>query len=631
MKCLIVSAVFPPEPVVTAQTSFQIAEELVHQGHQVTVLAPFPSRPDGELFKGYSRSLYRKENMGFPVIRCFSFLSRKSTMGSRLAENIGFAITSSVRVLFASRPDIIYMNSWVIFGSGLVSVVAWLRGIPVAMSVQDVYPESLSQQKRIAPQSLLFRILRALDTRIVHSAKALIVISDRFRETYTVDRGVPGDRVHVLQNWGETSAVELDPRGAYALRQKYGILDHTTLAVYGGNIGAAAGVETAINAFEYLWNDENICMLIAGAGSRLQVCQKLVETKGLQDRVFFYTPWPKKDTAIVLGAADVLLLPTQGEQSLVSVPSKLISYLLSGRPVLAMVLGNSDTATLITGAKAGWVIPPDDPAGAAAALKYIAASPREGLRAAGTRGLDYALRHLTREANLPKMIQLLMNLAEAGPSSAVPGQPIEYRGQEMFAKRFLDLFLCCIALPVALPLVAICALIVRLSSPGPILFRQKRIGMNCRPFEMLKFRSMYVNAPDIRNSDGSTFNAVHDARLTPAGRFLRKTSLDEIPQLINVLRGEMSFVGPRPDLPDAIRHYRASDHLRLSVPPGITGLPQVRGRNTLPWELRRDMDVEYVETRSLWLDIRIILMTFPAVLLGRGIYIEGSKRQEETV
>jgi lipopolysaccharide/colanic/teichoic acid biosynthesis glycosyltransferase len=201
----------------------------------------------------------------------------------------------------------------------------------------------------------------------------------------------------------------------------------------------------------------------------------------------------------------------------------------------------------------------------------------------------------------------------------------------MLAKRILDLFLCCLALPIALPLIAICALAVRLSSPGPVLFRQERLGINRTPFEMLKFRSMYVNAPDLRNSDGSTFNGPQDSRVTPIGRFLRKTSLDEVPQLINVLRGEMSFVGPRPDLPDAIQHYRPQDHFRLSVLPGITGLPQVRGRNTLPWEERREMDVEYAETRSLWLDIRIILMTVPAVLFSRGVYIEGSKRSEEIV
>lgn len=412
MNVVIVSAVFPPEPVVTAQTSFQIADELFHDGHQVTVLAPFPSRPDGRLFKGYRRSLYRRESIGFSVIRCFSFLSRKSTMGSRLLENVGFAITCSGRLLLLPQPDVIYMNTWGIFCPGMVSVVAWLRGIPVAVSIQDIYPESLSQQKRISAHSFLFKILRAIDRSIAHSAKALIVISDQFRETYRLDRGVPADRIYVLQNWGESSSVNVDARGAYGLRQKYGILDHTMLAVYAGNIGAAAGVETAISAFEYLWNDENICLLIAGVGSSLGACQQMVEEKGLQDRIFFYTPWPKKDTGIVLGAADVLLLPTQGEQSLVSVPSKLISYLLSGRPVLAMVLGNSDTAKLIIQAKAGWVISPDDPAGTAAALKVIAASPPEDLRAAGARGLDYALCHLTREANLPKMIQLLIETAE---------------------------------------------------------------------------------------------------------------------------------------------------------------------------------------------------------------------------
>jgi glycosyltransferase involved in cell wall biosynthesis len=232
----------------------------------------------------------------------------------------------------------------------------------------------------------------------------------------------------VLQNWGDASSVNVDARGAYALRQKYGITDHAIFAVYLGNIGAAAGIETVIEAFEFLWNEENICMLIAGAGSRSQAYQELVEKKGLQDRVFFYTSRSKKDAGIILGAADVLLLPTQGEQSLVAVPSKLISYMLSGRPVLAMVLGNSETAELITTAKAGWVVPPGDPVGVASALKVIAANPREDLRAAGARGLDYALRHLTREANLSKMIRLLLQVAKPGPPSTALSQSVERIG-----------------------------------------------------------------------------------------------------------------------------------------------------------------------------------------------------------
>ena len=162
------------------------------------------------------------------------------------------------------------------------------------MSIQDIYPESLSSSRESARTRSCFRVLRAIDRSIAHSAKALIVISDQFCEIYRLDRGVPAERISVLQNWGETSAVNVDARGAYDLRQKYGILDQTTLAVYAGNIGAAAGVETAIKAFEYLWNEENICMLIAGVGSSLRACQQLVEEKGLQDRIFFHTPGRKR-------------------------------------------------------------------------------------------------------------------------------------------------------------------------------------------------------------------------------------------------------------------------------------------------------------------------------------------------
>lgn len=410
MKILIVSAVFPPEPMVSARTSFEIANALLRDGHQVTVFAPFPSRPDGVLFAGFRRSLYRKEVAKFRLIRCFSLISKKSTMMSRMMENISFAITSSVGVLCQPRADALYVNSWAIFGMGLVSLAAWLRGIPAVISIQDVYPESLAEQKRISTHSAIYRVLRWLDGKVVRSAKAIIVLSDRFRETYAKDRGVPANRIHVVENWGEDHSRELDVRGAYGVRRKYGISDQAILAVYGGNIGAAAGVETVIHAFEYLWNEDDLYLLIAGTGSRLAACQTLVKEKRLQNRVFFYTPWPKEHTGVVLGAADILLLPTQGNQSLVSVPSKLISYMLSGHPVLAMVHEDSDTAALIRKAQAGWIIPPDDPAQTASALKSIASSAPEELRACGTRGLDYALSNLSREENLSRILRILSQI-----------------------------------------------------------------------------------------------------------------------------------------------------------------------------------------------------------------------------
>ncbi len=189
-------------------------------------------------------------------------------------------------------------------------------------------------------------------------------------------------------------------------------------------------------------------------------------------------------------------------------------------------------------------------------------------------------------------------------------------------KRAFDLAGGALALALASPVMLLCAIAVWLDSGGPVTFTHDRLGLNGKPFRMLKFRSMYRNAADLRNPDGSTFNAQDDPRVTRAGRWLRRTSLDELPQLINVVRGEMSLIGPRPDIPDALNHYRADDHQRLKVKPGITGWAQIHGRNSLAWERRRDLDIEYVRNQSFWMDIRIILYTIPLVMLGHGIYNE---------
>jgi undecaprenyl phosphate N,N'-diacetylbacillosamine 1-phosphate transferase len=190
------------------------------------------------------------------------------------------------------------------------------------------------------------------------------------------------------------------------------------------------------------------------------------------------------------------------------------------------------------------------------------------------------------------------------------------------AKRAFDLAGGALALALASPVLLLCAIAVWLDSGSPVIFTHDRLGLNGRLFRMLKFRSMYRNAADIRNPDGSTFNGPNDKRVTRVGRWLRRSSLDELPQLINVIRGEMSLIGPRPDLPDALNHYRAGDHQRLQVKPGITGWAQIHGRNSLAWEQRRDLDLEYVRMHSFWMDMQIIVYTIPLALLGRGIYVE---------
>lgn len=184
-------------------------------------------------------------------------------------------------------------------------------------------------------------------------------------------------------------------------------------------------------------------------------------------------------------------------------------------------------------------------------------------------------------------------------------------------KRILDLVLILLTLPLLIPFFLITAFIVRIKLGSPVFFKQCRPGIEGRPFQMIKFRSMI----DAHDQDG---NQLPDAqRLTPFGAMLRSTSLDELPELWNVLKGDMSLVGPRPLLLEYLPLYNAHQMRRHEMRPGITGWAQINGRNALSWEERFDLDVWYVENRTLWLDIKILFLTVKKVILREGIASEG--------
>lgn len=200
-------------------------------------------------------------------------------------------------------------------------------------------------------------------------------------------------------------------------------------------------------------------------------------------------------------------------------------------------------------------------------------------------------------------------------------------GGSRVVKRLFDIAASCALIVISLPLLLAVALAVRLESAGPILFKQTRIGLEGKEFSMRKFRSMVVDAEQraaeiraLNESDGVLFKIEHDPRITKVGRHLRKLSLDELPQLFNVLAGSMSLVGPRPPLPREVDAYEQDVHRRLLVKPGITGLWQVSGRSLLSWQDTVRLDLYYVENWSLIADIVILLRTFRAVVLGRGAY-----------
>jgi lipopolysaccharide/colanic/teichoic acid biosynthesis glycosyltransferase len=197
----------------------------------------------------------------------------------------------------------------------------------------------------------------------------------------------------------------------------------------------------------------------------------------------------------------------------------------------------------------------------------------------------------------------------------------------LIAKRMMDLLLVILAAPLALPLLGLCALMIKLESPrGPIWFTQVRTGKGGRPFRMYKFRTMVANAEVLKKElahlnelQWPDFKITNDPRITRVGGFLRKTSLDELPQVLNVLRGEMSLVGPRPTSFSA-QTYKLWHTERLDVQPGITGLWQIIGRGTSEFNDRLRLDIAYIERRCLWLDMQILVRTVTAVLEQRGAH-----------
>jgi len=175
------------------------------------------------------------------------------------------------------------------------------------------------------------------------------------------------------------------------------------------------------------------------------------------------------------------------------------------------------------------------------------------------------------------------------------------------------------------PIFLLITILIRLDSPGPILYRQIRCGLNGRRFTLYKFRSMVQDAEERKKElinfnlmKGPVFKMKNDPRITLVGRVLRRFSLDELPQLFNVLKGDMSFVGPRPPLPEEVKQYEGWQRRRLSMKPGITGLWQVSGRNEIDFQDWIKLDLEYIDNWSLWLDLKIILKTIPAVISGKG-------------
>ncbi|GIU83794.1 MAG: hypothetical protein KatS3mg008_0569 [Acidimicrobiales bacterium] len=520
---------------------------------------------------------------------------------SRIASWITWAAGAVAKGIRMPRPDVVFASSPQLLAGAAGALLAARWRVPFVFEVRDLWPDVLVHMGTIRRGGALHRSLAALERRLYERASLVVCLAEGVAEELR-RRGVPARKIAFVPNGADPDSMK-PPAPKDILRRRLGLPPDRLIFVYAGAHGVANGLHLLLEAArELAGSHPEALFVLVGDGPAKESLVRQAEEMRLTN-VVFRDPLPKSDVPALLGAVDVgvhVLADVELFRWGVS-PNKIFDYMAAGLPIVTNTPG--EVSDMVTTSAAGVATAPRE---LASGLSLMAALSDEERRSMGERGRRWLRENRDRRTLACKMQRLLDDLVD----QANCGRP--YRG-----KRLLDLLLLIVVSPVAIPMGLLCALAVKLTSRGPVLFRQERVGMGGEVFEVLKFRTMvHSQNPLFPDPD----------RITPVGRVLRRTSLDELPQLLNVARGEMSIVGPRPTLRYQVERYTPRQKRRLAVKPGITGLAQVSGRNSLTWSERIELDLEYVERQSLWLDLKILAKTLGAVVSGGGV--EGHPRDD---
>ncbi|WP_158862985.1 sugar transferase [Leifsonia sp. AG29] len=585
---------FDPEPTFKG---LLFAKELMRQGHEVQVVTGYPNYPGGKVYDGYRISGFRKETIdGVAVLRVPLYPSHDGSAVKRIANYGSFALAAAVGVFLVPKPDVAYVyhppaTVWL-----PAALLKALRGVPYVYDVQDLWPDTLAATGMLGETRALGIVGRVMK-RVYADAGRVAVLSDGFKEAL-VARGVPRRKVEVIPNWADEAQIEVDHPSARADGE---VPAAEFVVTFAGNLGKAQGLDTVLDAAELLRARPDIRFVVVGGGLEAESLKTSASRRGL-DNVTFLPRRPISEIGPLLTQSDALLVHLKDDPLFaITIPSKTQAYLMAGRPILMGVRG--DAARMVEEAGAGKTFEPGNARQLADAVVAMAALEPEARSAMGDAGRRYYHEALSLRVGSARFAELLSTASLVKP-------------RVLLAKRTGDVLASSFALVVLSIPVAVLSILVRVKLGTPVMFRQVRPGRFGEPFEMVKFRTM----TDDVDEQGSP---LPDAkRLTPFGRLLRSTSLDELPTLWNVLRGDMSLVGPRPLLLRYTDYFTPEERLRLEVRPGVTGLAQVNGRNTASWDSRLADDVTYVRNMSVGLDLRIIGKTIARVFARSGVVVD---------
>ncbi len=609
---------------------YDFARELSKRGHKVTIMASSFHHGLRLEMKLSERNSYRLENHGgvrFVWLRTVAYsgngIRRLMNMLSYFRQAVRFG--RRVKSPDLTKPDVILGSSVHLFAVLAAYVLARIHHCRFVMEVRDLWPQTLIDThsfSRWHPAVLLFGLLERF---LYRRAEAIVTLLPNSIDYITARGGNP-KRIIWIPN-GVSLKAGLSHRMAPAPGEQSkgsrgqgfegsrnrtlepwnpGTLEPFFLCLYMGGHGQPDGLPVLLDAARVLQQrGEPVRIVLVGDGPSKPGLQSKARRLGLEN-VEFRDPVPKSKAWSVARMADILIFTTHFtpvHRYGIS-PNKLADYLAWCKPIL--FVGNVPN-NVVEDAGAGIVVSPFSPEQVADAIHCFRKMPATERAGYGRRGRKYALEQLNI-AKLASKLEVALSV-KGGRRKAVSGTRL--------VKRLMDVTGSLVALVLTVPLLGLAALAVRIFMGNPVLFRPRRVGLNDQEFTVYKLRTM-------RPGDESD-----EARLTRLGRWLRAWSIDELPQFLNVLRGEMSLVGPRPLPPRYLPRYSPEQVRRHEVKPGITGWAQVHGRNATTWDERMAQDMWYVDHKSLRLDMKILWLTIAKVLKRKGISAPGTATMPE--
>lgn len=576
---------------------FEFGQRVVGRGHKFTVVASDLSYLTGTPVC-QRRGIYSEQSVdGLRVLRSYAHPTLHRSFLWRVFSFFSFSASSLLTALNSGPADLVMGTSPPIFQALSAWAVAFLRRRPFLLEIRDLWPE-FAIDMGVLKNPLLIWISRRLERFLYTRATHILVNSPAYRD-YLISKEVAPLKVSLICN-GVDPAMFDPAAGGERAKNKWAL--HGKFVVsYAGAVGMANDLGTLIRAAERLRDLEQMVFLIAGDGKERANVEADVRNRGLGNVIFTGT-LSKSEVAELMAASDACVAILMDIPMFrTTYPNKVFDYMAAGRPTVLAIDGV--IRKVIEDSGSGVFVPPGDDKELAEALFRLAADPKES-RVLGLRAREYVVKHFNRAAQADEFVALAEHLIDEWESE-------RHRFYRHFGKRAFDLL---VAIPLTVPLIpllGVVAVLVKLTSPGPVFFNQARLGKLGKVFVAYKFRTMLhrerTHHVEIRKGN---------AEVTWVGILLRRFKIDELPQILNVLLGEMSLVGPRPPLREQIHDYDKETLRRLMATPGLTGLAQVNGGTQMTWPERWEYDLRYVRELSFGLDLAILLRTVMVVLFG---------------